>query len=58
MTDGLRGKEAGSISIIWIFEFEETRDVFYNTDGGNTELGQSIGNKLKPINDGLVKLCS
>ena len=58
MDDGLRGKEAGSISMIWIFEFEETRDAFYNTDEFSTELGQSIVNKLKPINDGLAKLGS
>ena len=58
MADGLRGKETGSISMIWVFESEEARDAFYNTDGSSNELGQSIGNKLKPINDGLAKLGS
>ncbi|NQW28302.1 MAG: hypothetical protein HQ474_10360 [Flammeovirgaceae bacterium] len=58
LANGFRGQETGIVSMIWIFKSEVTRNLYFTTDGGNTELGLSIGDELKPINDGLIKLGS
>ena len=58
LADGLRGEESGKLSMIWIFENEEARDIMFAADRDNKEFRDAIRKKLQPYDDELAKLGS
>ena len=58
LADGLRGQESGKLSMIWIFENEEARDIMFAADRDNKEFRDAIWKKLQPYDDELAKLGS
>lgn len=58
IVNGVRGENAKSMGIIWLFESEEARNRYFNTDGTVTALGKSTGEKLNTVNQDLEKIGS
>ena len=49
MVKGIRGENANSFGLIYVIESEEDRNKYYNEDGSQNELGNSIVEKVQPI---------
>lgn len=56
LVKGLRGENINSFGFIIVIKSVQDRDKYYNADGSDTELGKSLGVKLKPVNDEFEKL--
>lgn len=51
LVKGIRGENENKFGVIYVISSEEDRDVLYNEDGSNTELGRTIMQKLQPVID-------
>ena len=49
LVKGIRGENANSFGLIYVIESEEDRNKYYNEDGSQNELGNSIVEKVQPI---------
>ena len=58
LADGIRGEYEGSLAMIWIFESNEARNLYFDENGQSTKLNQEIGETLNEVNEGLSKLGS
>ena len=58
LVKGIRGENSNSFGEIIVFKTAQDRDRYYNADGSQNELGNSINTKLKPVLDELAKLGS
>ena len=58
LVKGIRGENSNSFGEIIVFKTAQDRDKYYNADGSQNELGNSINTKLKPVLDELAKLGS
>ena len=56
LVNGGRGENKNSFGIIYLFETEEARDKYFNTDGTTNDLGKSAFEKLGPTDKELEKL--
>lgn len=52
---GIRGENNNSFGLLFVIKSAQDRDKYYNADGSDTELGKSLGAKLKPLDDELGK---
>ena len=53
---GIRGQNEGSLGMVWIFESDDARNLYYDDKGNPTELNQQVSEKLGPVNDGLNEI--
>ena len=53
---GIRGENKGSFGMIWTFESEDARNLYYDEKGNPTKLNQEVSAKLAPVNEGLNKI--
>ena len=56
LVDGIRGKHEGSLGMMWIFDSNEARNLYFEENGQPTKLNQEIGESLNGVNQGLSKL--
>jgi len=56
LVKGIRGGNENSFGLIYVIESEDVRNKYYNEDGSNNELGNSIMEKIQPIMDELNQL--
>ncbi len=56
LIEGVRGENKGSLGMIWIFDSEATRNLYYDEQGASTPLNIEIGERLQAVNDGLAEL--
>ena len=55
LVKSVRGEYKNSFAIVWLFETEEARNKYFNTDGSPNELEKSALEKVKPIEEELKK---
>ena len=53
---GIRGQNEGSLGMVWIFESDDARNLYYDYKGSPTELNQEVSEKLGPVNEGLNEI--
>ena len=56
LVDGIRGKHEGSLGMMWIFDSNEARNLYFDENGQSTKLNQEIAESLIVVNEGLSKL--
>ena len=56
LIEGIRGENKGSLGMIWIFDSEATRNLYYDEKGASTPLNNEIGKRLQSVNEGLEEL--
>ncbi|MBT7654098.1 MAG: nuclear transport factor 2 family protein [Flavobacteriaceae bacterium] len=56
LVKGIRGENKGDMGMIWIFESNEARDLFYDSDGAPTKLNQEVNQRLRTVDEGLSKI--
>ena len=49
LVKSIRGENENKFGVIYVIESEDDRNKYYNEDGSNNELGNSIMEKLQPI---------
>ena len=58
LVKGIRGENENKFGVIYVIDSEEDRDLLYNEDGSNSELGKSIMEKIQPVIDQSNQLAS
>ena len=56
LVKGIRGENKGAIGMVWIFESNEARDLYYDSNGAPTKLNQEVNQRLRTVNEGLSKI--
>ena len=56
LVKGIRGENKGAMGMIWIFESNEARDLFYDSNGAPTKLNQEVNQRLRTVDEGLSKI--
>ena len=56
LLNGIRGENANSLGLIWVFDSEENRNKYFNEDGNTSDFGTTQFAKLESINEELAKL--
>ena len=56
LVKGIRGENKGDMGMIWIFESNEARDLFYDSNGAPTKLNQEVNQRLRTVDEGLSKI--
>lgn len=56
LVKSVRGENNNSFGIVWLFETEQARDKYFNTDGTPNDLGKSAIEKVNSIEKELEKL--
>lgn len=56
LVNGIRGENANSMGIIYLFTSEKARNRYFNADGTLTTLGSAASEKLKSIDQQLEKI--
>ena len=51
LVKGIRGENENKFGVIYVVDSEDERNVLYNEDGSDSELGKSIMQKMQPIMD-------
>jgi hypothetical protein len=58
IVDAIRGENANSMGIIWLFTSEKARDKYFNPDGSPTALGNQQIEKLTTVDQQLEKIAT
>ena len=56
LVKGIRGENENKFGLIYVIDSEDDRNKYYNEDGSNNELGNSIMEKIQPIMTELSQL--
>ena len=56
LIEGLRGQYKGNLGMVWIFESNEVRNLYFDNNEQSTSLNKETRAKLKSVDDGLAKL--
>lgn len=56
LVKGLRGQNKGALGMVWVFESESVRNLYFDSKGAPTKLNQEINLKLKSVDEGLSKI--
>tara|TARA_B110000444_G_C18754935_1_gene554625 strand:+ start:85 stop:918 length:834 start_codon:yes stop_codon:yes gene_type:complete len=56
LVKGIRGENKGAMGMIWIFESNEARDLYYDSNGAPTKLNQEVNQRLRTVDEGLSKI--
>lgn len=58
LVKSVSGDVKDSFGLLFIIKSQKDRDKYYNTDGTDSKLGKSTTEKMKPMEDDLLKLGS
>ena len=53
---GIRGQNEGSLGMVWIFESNDARNLYFDSNGNPTELNQEVRGKLSSVDEGLNEI--
>ena len=56
LIEGLRGQYKGNLGMVWIFESNEVRNLYFDNNEQSIPLNKETRAKLKSVDDGLAKL--